>query len=198
MSTMVKYCETLASAVGAPFLRADFFVGSARWGVRLNEVAYGCGCDYRTADQDGNMIDDGPAITHILQEGMSLCHSCLPNYDFLSKLGVRGSTYEEASVDVLHNSHPPLDQIHPNGVDTKDDDSVVSETHCETPPEPIAPLTAECFGSSLHPPKVAQGRSPHRHTPHQQRALVAQAIGLSKERKSREQSCKVRRSSLGG
>merc|ERR1711871_986304 len=80
MPAMVSYCEKIATAVGAPFLRADFFVGSPKWGVRLNEVAYGCGCDYRNCEpQDPTRIfDDAPAMAQILQEGMALCQNRLP------------------------------------------------------------------------------------------------------------------------
>eukprot|EP00439_Symbiodinium_sp_Y106_P026737 s6240_g3.t1 len=47
MPAMSAAAENIATAVGAPFLRSDFFVGSEEWGVRLNEVAYGSGVDYK-------------------------------------------------------------------------------------------------------------------------------------------------------
>lgn len=111
--------EAIARAAGAPFLRADFFVGSPTWGVRLNEVAYGSGLDYRTRaspapDQPSGaltpggqlraratpaslMRDDSPAMAYILQEGILLC-SRRPAAHFLSRLGAQGDTYAELSV----------------------------------------------------------------------------------------------------
>jgi hypothetical protein len=71
---MAAAAESLAVAVGAPFLRADFFVGSSEFGVRLNEVAYGCGADYRNL-VGGRIVDDAPAIARILREGMSCCQT---------------------------------------------------------------------------------------------------------------------------
>lgn len=55
---------------------SDFFVGNSKWGVRLNEVAYGSGLDYRRRGAAskpmgsawvGGLMDDGPAIAEILQ-----------------------------------------------------------------------------------------------------------------------------------
>lgn len=103
VSEVARMAEVLAVAVGAPFLRCDFFVGSTKWGVRLNEVAYGCGVDYRNNLDDGNgnkrIIDDAPAIAKILREGMTKCKQRCPPEHFLAKLGVRGKTYEDMSVD---------------------------------------------------------------------------------------------------
>lgn len=94
--------EAVATAVGAPFLRSDFFVGSPEWGVRLNEVAYGCGMEYRNRveEDDGGeqVIDDGPAIAQILQDGMAACSKRLPPQHFLSKLGAKGESYAEMTV----------------------------------------------------------------------------------------------------
>jgi len=88
---MAKAAECIATAVGAPFLRSDFFIGSERWGIRLNEVAYGSGVDYcRRSTESSTPIDDGPAIAQILQEGFKVCQS-LPAEDFLSSLGAQGS-----------------------------------------------------------------------------------------------------------
>jgi hypothetical protein len=98
MPGMAAATETIATAFGAPFLRADFFLGSADWGVRLNEVAYGCGVDYRTRTScTGRLLDDAPNIAHILQEGMMLCH-VKPARHFLSRVGVKGRSYEEMTV----------------------------------------------------------------------------------------------------
>jgi len=105
ISAMAATAEHIATAFGAPFLRADFFVGSPKWGVRLNEVAYGCGCDYRSVTDDGRLVDDGPMIAQILQEGMSHCRRRLPPEYFLSKLGVHGRTYFDMIVAPLP---PPL------------------------------------------------------------------------------------------
>jgi hypothetical protein len=96
--------ETLACALGTPFLRADFFVGSPKWGVRLNEVAYGCGLEYRNFLRDGNVhriIDDKPAMSEILRQGMALCHRKQPPEHFLRTLGVQGSSYEDTAVSPL-------------------------------------------------------------------------------------------------
>lgn len=95
--------ESIAVAFGAPFLRADFFVGDPRWGVRLNEVAYGCGCDYRNLAGDGSglMVDDGPALAQILQEGLSQCRKRRTPDHFLSRLGAQGRTYYDMTVRSL-------------------------------------------------------------------------------------------------
>lgn len=134
MPTMVAYCETLAAAVGAPFLRGDFFVGSSKWGVRLNEVAYGCGCDYRNRNswELSRNFDDAPAMARILQEGMGLCQAQLPARDFLSKLGVKGNDY--ADMDVLPLRRPLTPRVAVPRA--KDDDLVIPEELCETPPWP--------------------------------------------------------------
>lgn len=116
--------EAIARAAGAPFLRADFFIGSPEWGVRLNEVAYGSGLDYRSRAPSSSvdstsgassgraagpgrvdavprlpMItrDDSPAIAYILQEGIALC-SRRPATHFLSRLGAQGEAYRELTV----------------------------------------------------------------------------------------------------
>merc|ERR1712190_529355 len=100
ISVIANIAESVATAFGAPFLRTDFFVGCPKWGVRLNEVAYGCGCDYRNlaADFTGRIVDDAPSVAHILQEGMSQCRRRRPAEHFLSKLGVRGPSYANSVV----------------------------------------------------------------------------------------------------
>jgi len=92
---MARTAEMISTAVGAPFLRTDFFVGDSKWGVRLNEVAYGSCIEYLTRDSLGRLADDAPAIAEIIQEGMARCRRRVPPEQLLSKLGVRGNTYEE-------------------------------------------------------------------------------------------------------
>lgn len=104
MPAMAAAAEEIAVAVGAPFLRSDFFVGSPKWGIRLNEVAYGSGVDYKRrrpgsspkatgAHACKEHVDDGPAIAQILQEGFSLCQQ-KPSSHFLRLLGAKTSSYE--------------------------------------------------------------------------------------------------------
>jgi len=105
MPVMSAAAEAIATAVGAPFLRSDFFVGNSKWGVRLNEVAYGSGVDYRrrlpngTSKQTksgywvGGLADDGPAIAEILQEGFKVCQRKPPAH-FLRMLGAKNAIYE--------------------------------------------------------------------------------------------------------
>lgn len=104
MSPMAAAAEEIAVAVGAPFLRSDFFVGSPKWGIRLNEVAYGSGVDYKRrrpgsspkatgANACNEHVDDGPAIAQILQEGFSLCQQKPPSH-FLQLLGAKSASYE--------------------------------------------------------------------------------------------------------
>lgn len=92
--------ERVAVAVGAPFLRLDFFVGDQRWGPRLNEAAYGCGMDYRArpACENGPLRDDAPAIARILQRGFRRCAARRPPEHFLRRLGAQGSSYEALTV----------------------------------------------------------------------------------------------------
>merc|ERR1712157_172705 len=101
MPTMASAAEGIATAVGAPFLRSDFFVGSDKYGVRLNEVAYGSGLDVKQKSVGSpRLVDDGPMLAAILQEGMKLCSREVPEH-FLSKLGVAGRTYEEMTFSPL-------------------------------------------------------------------------------------------------
>jgi len=86
MSAIAATAEAIATAVGAPFLRTDFFVGSPEWGIRLNEVAYGCGCDYRALVDGGRLVDDAPAIAQILQQGIKRCQTRHPPQHFLARL----------------------------------------------------------------------------------------------------------------
>jgi hypothetical protein len=125
--------EALATAVGAPFLRADFFVGSSKYGVRLNEVAYGCGVDYQSLADDGRGVEDAQAIARILQEGMGQCRCRLPPEHFLKRLGVRGTSYEDMCVTALpawaRSALPlPCEEL---GVES-DNECVVPEDLCRT------------------------------------------------------------------
>mmetsp|Transcript_25411 Transcript_25411/g.40743 ORF Transcript_25411/g.40743 Transcript_25411/m.40743 type:complete len:939 (-) Transcript_25411:137-2953(-) len=104
MPAMAALTEQLAVALGTPFLRADFFVGSSKWGVRLNEVAYGCGLEYRKLLQEGAtecVVDDKPAMVEILRQGMALCSTRLPAQQFLERLGVQGTEYADSAVNAL-------------------------------------------------------------------------------------------------
>eukprot|EP00931_Biecheleriopsis_adriatica_P065547 TRINITY_DN40057_c0_g1_i1.p1 TRINITY_DN40057_c0_g1~~TRINITY_DN40057_c0_g1_i1.p1 ORF type:complete len:562 (+),score=95.07 TRINITY_DN40057_c0_g1_i1:39-1724(+) len=97
MPAMASAAEGIASAVGAPFLRSDFFIGSVEWGVRLNEVAYGSGVDYKQRPAGASKpVDDAPAIAQILQEGLRLCRR-QPSSHFLSKLGASDEPYDSPS-----------------------------------------------------------------------------------------------------
>jgi len=107
MPLMASAAEQLAVAVGAPFLRVDFFVGDPKWGVRLNEVAYGSGTLHRRPSNKGGMllVDDSHAMAQILREGMSACQTKLSAEEFLEPLGVKGSTYADMTVDVVAAEH---------------------------------------------------------------------------------------------
>jgi len=120
MPQIAALAESLAVALGTPFLRADFFVGSPKWGIRLNEVAYGCGLEYRNLLREGaltKIIDDKPAMSEILRQGMDLCHQRMPPEHFLRRLGVQGNTYVDTAVmplsDPLTNFGPSMN-THPD------------------------------------------------------------------------------------
>mmetsp|Transcript_52717 Transcript_52717/g.92539 ORF Transcript_52717/g.92539 Transcript_52717/m.92539 type:complete len:513 (-) Transcript_52717:15-1553(-) len=108
MPAMAATAEVIAKATGAPFLRSDFFVGSKEWGVRLNEVAYGSGCDMKRRDMAGQVVDDSPAIARILQEGVKVA-ACEPPQYFLQPLGVKGSAYEVPPWQFWHKDSPGLE-----------------------------------------------------------------------------------------
>jgi hypothetical protein len=95
---MVALAETVAVAVGAPLLRADFFAGSERWGVRLNDVVYGSAIDYMTLADDVELTEDMHDIVQILQQGHLLCRRHLAPEHFLSQLGVRGHSYSDMNI----------------------------------------------------------------------------------------------------
>jgi len=139
MPAMAATTEHIATMVGAPFLRADFFVGSPEWGVRLNEVAYGSGIEYRRhppgADRNAPLIDDAPAMAQILQEGMAQCGSVVSAASLLGKVGVRGRSYVDMSVEVLPQSaRPPLPPLALRaGCDAACAGRGVPEEQCVTP-----------------------------------------------------------------
>mmetsp|Transcript_41098 Transcript_41098/g.93861 ORF Transcript_41098/g.93861 Transcript_41098/m.93861 type:complete len:476 (+) Transcript_41098:18-1445(+) len=65
LPAMALMSEAVATGVGAPFLRSDFFVGSQEHGIRLNEVAYG---------SSAHLMDCGAdEMAAILQQGYSVC-----------------------------------------------------------------------------------------------------------------------------
>eukprot|EP00928_Gymnodinium_smaydae_P062818 TRINITY_DN4658_c0_g1_i1.p1 TRINITY_DN4658_c0_g1~~TRINITY_DN4658_c0_g1_i1.p1 ORF type:complete len:1246 (+),score=260.99 TRINITY_DN4658_c0_g1_i1:426-3740(+) len=138
---MSASAEGLAAAVGAPFLRADFFVGSPEYGVRLNEVAYGCGADYRstvpdeTAPGGVRIVDDAPSVAYILREGMSRCKRKFAPDRFLRRLGVTGTSYADMAIsDVLVSLRPPLPEGSlREGCGTQCEDFAVPEEQCATP-----------------------------------------------------------------
>jgi hypothetical protein len=114
MPEMAAFTEALATALGAPFLRADFFVGSQKWGVRLNEVAYGCGLDYRTILKEGTtqrVIDDKPAMVEILRQGMERCTKHMPARHFLQTLGLQGTEYADSAVTPLKTPAASLPRL---------------------------------------------------------------------------------------
>eukprot|EP00747_Dinoflagellata_sp_TGD_P099930 gnl/TRDRNA2_/TRDRNA2_167896_c1_seq14.p1 gnl/TRDRNA2_/TRDRNA2_167896_c1~~gnl/TRDRNA2_/TRDRNA2_167896_c1_seq14.p1 ORF type:complete len:555 (-),score=71.40 gnl/TRDRNA2_/TRDRNA2_167896_c1_seq14:113-1777(-) len=151
MPAMSKTTEVLATAVGAPWLRADYFVGDIELGPRLNEVAYGCGCAYRWKPIDGSqqMVDDAPAIAHILQEGMKVCQQIMAPQTFLSRLGAEGNTYSEMKVSPLPalglrlmQENYPSNALQ-EGSDQKAKDSATSEDLCRTVKSADGPQTVQ-------------------------------------------------------
>jgi len=98
MPRMAATTEHIAVSCGAPFLRADFFVGSSEFGVRLNEVAYGSGIEYRRRGEKG-LVNDSIVVAQILQEGMAECTMSMPAERFLARLGAQGQTYDEVTVN---------------------------------------------------------------------------------------------------
>lgn len=133
ISAISACAEALAVAVGAPFLRCDYFVGSLQFGVRLNEVAYGCGVDYRNRTEELRIVDDAPAIARILQEGMVQCRNRRASEHFLSRLGVKGSTYADLSVTPLPAWARTLLPARAAGLGQKSEDPcVVPEDLCRT------------------------------------------------------------------
>lgn len=141
MPAMAATAEIIAKAFGAPFLRADFFVGSSEWGVRLNEVAYGCGVEYKWRPQGVGqldpLVDDAPNIARILQEGYAVCPKALPAKYFLDKLGAQGSNYYDMTVNARYRlpwSRPLVvsDKMLTAGSDETAEECAASEDLCKT------------------------------------------------------------------
>jgi len=155
MPKMAATTEKLASAVGAPFLRVDFFVGSSRWGVRLNEVAYGCGCEYRNRTSDGQLIDDAAAMARIIQDGYAQRPNVRSPSTFLSKVGVHGESYNDMTVIPVSKSvfdrtrWADWADLFTTG--TKEDDQVQEE---QIVPEDLCK-------TSRGPPRASPRASPH-------------------------------------
>lgn len=106
MPAMAAMAEYVATMVGAPFLRVDFFVGSPRWGVRLNEVAYGSTIEFcrRSTQGKPGLVNDASSIAQIIQCGMAACKTQLPASRFLGRLGFTGQRYEDMSVSCCPSS----------------------------------------------------------------------------------------------
>jgi len=170
MPQMAAAAEGLATALGAPFLRSDFFVGSEKLGVRLNEVAYGSGCDLRRrfgpAPSNGgpcDMADDGPAVGQILREGYGRCQRA-PSRSFLEKLGASGDTYDVPTstaegtpaapgIDVAQidpeQRRVRLDSETVNGmlcIPTSSFAPPLARDRCETQSFPNSPVSKQFFG----------------------------------------------------
>lgn len=132
MPAMAAMAELIATSVGAPFLRSDFFVGDERWHIRLNEVAYGSGVDYRNSLEGVRRLqDDGPTLAYILQEGQRLCKRRAPE-TFLAPLGARGNTYPELVVEPL----PTEERLELPATcipDPPDDIVTMPNERCQTP-----------------------------------------------------------------
>jgi len=142
MPMMATAAESIATAVGAPFLRSDFFIGSPKWGVRLNEVAYGSGIDYRNRPTGSvGFVDDGPVIAKILQHGFSVCKRNPPEY-FLSRVGAQGASYEEPDWKFWASRTKPAIQV--SALTEKSrlrlpSDAVETMINCREVPEVKAP-----------------------------------------------------------
>mmetsp|Transcript_5074 Transcript_5074/g.14088 ORF Transcript_5074/g.14088 Transcript_5074/m.14088 type:complete len:792 (-) Transcript_5074:285-2660(-) len=104
MQDMVSLTERLATSFGAPFLRADFFLGSSEFGVCLNEVAYGSGIEYRRQQGD-KIVDDAAVLAQILREGFEACTTVSNREIFLNSLGAYGESYDNLVVRAA--SGPP-------------------------------------------------------------------------------------------
>mmetsp|Transcript_62749 Transcript_62749/g.99120 ORF Transcript_62749/g.99120 Transcript_62749/m.99120 type:complete len:1087 (-) Transcript_62749:8-3268(-) len=105
VQTIAATAESLATEVGSPFLRADFFVGSERWGIRLNDVACGDALNNSLLElSDESSNSHALAIAHAIRDGHSLCQRRFPPEHFLSRLGVRGGCYKDMVVmDVCYS-----------------------------------------------------------------------------------------------
>jgi hypothetical protein len=167
MPQMASAAERLATAVGAPFLRVDFFVGDAKWGVRLNEVAYGSGTLHKRPSLNGGLmlVDDSHSMAQILREGMAECQSKQPAAEFLTPLGVKGSTYADVTVGRASSEHClrlPSDIFQPAS-GSESEESVVPPELCHTPrvhwmPPGFAPCSDVPIGERVQPPVTKDAR----------------------------------------
>lgn len=183
MPAMAAAAESIAKALGAPFLRSDFFVGSEKWGVRLNEVAYGSGveCRRKVSGSDG-VGDDFPFIARILQEGFKQCQQRRPANHFMGLLGAEGATYNSmivkklgvSSEDTFGRARPRLPSAALEAFDSATSRgamvSHVSAGECDTPT--AADLRSSLHKQVLHPVVAkpitpqAQGMNPMFGFPH--------------------------------
>lgn len=168
---MADLAEVIATAVGAPFLRSDFFVGSPQWGVRLNEVAYGSGIEYVNFSDSPSrpIVDDSTAIAQILQEGFAHCQRRIPAQHFLWKLGVRGHTYADMTVQpVPPHLRPPLPpSVAGAGSDPQCLALAVPEDLCATVPDRPArtPSKARASVTAFNATPLAEAQSSIQWTP---------------------------------
>ena len=174
MPSMALVAEHVATAVGAPLLRCDFFLGSSSWGVRLNEVAYGSGIEYRRrgkADEANGgtrpVVDDAAAVAQILQGGMEQCATWLAPECLLSKIGVRGRTYEQMEVRMLpqrSRRQLPGRLLRALGNVSRTAAHAVPEERCITPPpspgRSRAPVASVAAAPSDSPTRRAAGSTP--------------------------------------
>jgi len=97
--------QSVSTRLGAPFLRADFFAGSEKWGIRLNEVACGDALDNTLLEIGGDCFNsESLSLAQVICEGHSMCQKYFPPEHFLSQLGVQGSCYKDMVVmDVCYS-----------------------------------------------------------------------------------------------
>merc|ERR1712107_374892 len=119
------------------------------WGVRLNEIAYGSGTDYRQQPKGfPTLVDDGPTIAWILQEGFKRCrHRYYADY-FLSKLGAFGHRYETLKVARL----PDWSAIGPQKQELPEEALLgLEELEAECLPSPMTNAQCETAIPMAHP-----------------------------------------------
>eukprot|EP00747_Dinoflagellata_sp_TGD_P099944 gnl/TRDRNA2_/TRDRNA2_167896_c1_seq6.p1 gnl/TRDRNA2_/TRDRNA2_167896_c1~~gnl/TRDRNA2_/TRDRNA2_167896_c1_seq6.p1 ORF type:complete len:201 (-),score=19.56 gnl/TRDRNA2_/TRDRNA2_167896_c1_seq6:31-558(-) len=107
-------------------------------------------------DGTQHMVDDKPAIAHILQEGMKICHKVTPARRFLSRLGAEGNTYSEMIVSPLPvPARRLMQENYPSsalqeGSDHAAEDCATSEDLCRTIRSTDVPQTALSRAPSMH------------------------------------------------
>lgn len=146
--------EAIAVVLGAPFLRCDFFVGSGRWGVRLNEVAYGSGCDLLRNGPHGTIEDDCPVVARILQAGMQRCQQRPPEY-FLAPLGAEGTYHSNSWWASLRPSQEPCMRITPQASPRLPMCSISSGSQCQA--VPFSDCQTTKHSGATHPFSMAFG-----------------------------------------